>query len=1342
VRDATLRRVRVTNADGDVYLETGGEHAEVVLQTNKVRVDGDVYCGDSDVGLAESVNRMGAKFNEENTAMSKRLADLNATDITLRRQDAAMSNRIDALAATDAEMKGVDSGLESRIDALTDIWVNELNTTDRQLIVTDAHLGSRIDKLNASYFLLRGVDEGLHLRIDSVNSSVSSHEREVDALLSEINSSLDFTANHLVNFKNETTERMRLLQEKNEALQNGNVLLSERVDNLNETDYKMRETYDNLTQHINTLEVDIQRSEKERNELKRLVHLLNASLSFEVEKIHARVSEIYHLPEPPICRAPGGRHITFNGTSWSCICNSNWSGASCDIPSGCDVSKPRNGELGNCTTALAHDTVCIPTCDVGYFRSGVTSCSAGVLIDEAFCLRKPVLWTRFNDPSIIGKDYSDLAQDMRITGQGVGYAFDAERGGVLKVTNCDHLESEDYHSSYPRGSSSYTFGMWFKVNVSSTRNAYNQGWGMAAIGATGACGQNKAAILSIGALSRVGKLSCGHWCNDMFGPAGSNNDALGENVADGSWHHVAVTYDAETLVESLYEDFTLLATKTAGVLNIQPGKVYIGDGSPVLEGLGGDDIKCVSEPGGLIDDFALFDQALSQEELEEFANMPAGIRQILEEVKPETKDDNDLGCANVSPPAKGNMGTCTETLSNGMSCNFSCAGNSRLSGTTTCNEGVLESGRCIPRLDNVSFTCEKIASSTDNKADIVAFPNVKKHMTDLLHMPERGKINLLTQTSPRVFESSTMLTDVPLGARFCMKGVHDFNGDGITDFFLVGGGRPNARWGGGSGSADVMYMSSTDGSYEVQAYENTYWGYRCDSADFDGDGFLDVVAQNIWFSDPARIYLHANPNDQPAQSWFDGPVSVSGSPRFAHDVTHGDFDGDGILDLVIVSSDGHGDYVYFGTGTGTFTDALRVSAGSRGSVAACDVNSDGHLDLIIGDYYASRSLQVYINKGDGSRTSMFDDVTQIPSLTTMYGLACDDIDGDGLVDLVVSQTDASRDNFVMWNSGSSPFFSQANALVLPEQLNSQVQLLDLDGDGLLDIIGRDTICWQGEVGQCVDIYAPEHGSLGDCTLPMLDGASCNFTCEEGYVLSGSSQCTNGVFAPGECKPVEDRIFDFSQSASNKWVCGATPTSNPRAGASCHYDANKGAYVLYDAGTLSSTFNVSRASVDDVLKVSVSFKSWANTENIYIIVYYDERKTTLVYNQGYGTLKADYCGCGYSGGQPPLIELRANSTCLSGATNINSYRSTNEYTISRLENIFSFSSSKMMTMSLVHDARNKFMATEIDNTMDFYETKLGYESMVDDCFLTGRIVIVNRPLGVTSEVHSITVHGSQ
>ena len=112
----------------------------------------------------------------------------------------------------------------------------------------------------------------------------------------------------------------------------------------------------------------------------------------------------------------------------------------------------------------------------------------------------------------------------------------------------------------------------------------------------------------------------------------------------------------------------------------------------------------------------------------------------------------------------------------------------------------------------------------------------------------------------------------------------------------------------------------------------------------------------------------------PVQVSLGNPYSLSGSPRFGHDISHGDFDGDGILDLVVVSSDNHGDYVYFGTGDGTFTSPLFVSQGSRGAVAVCDVNGDGHMDIIIGDYYSTRSLQVYVNNGSGSRTSLFSSV--------------------------------------------------------------------------------------------------------------------------------------------------------------------------------------------------------------------------------------------------------------------------------------------------------------------------------------------------------------------------------
>src|SRR5210317_1113716 len=110
MQDTNLKRITVANDDGDVWVESTGEYSEVVLKTQKVRVDGDVYCYDGDVGV------------------SKRVDDLNATDDGLK-------SRIDALNATDAELKGVDAVLASRIDALNS---------------TDDGLKTRLDALNTT----------------------------------------------------------------------------------------------------------------------------------------------------------------------------------------------------------------------------------------------------------------------------------------------------------------------------------------------------------------------------------------------------------------------------------------------------------------------------------------------------------------------------------------------------------------------------------------------------------------------------------------------------------------------------------------------------------------------------------------------------------------------------------------------------------------------------------------------------------------------------------------------------------------------------------------------------------------------------------------------------------------------------------------------------------------------------------------------------------------------------------------------------------------------------------------------------------------------------------------
>ena len=83
----------MSNDDGDVHLESSGAGSEIVLKSQKVRVDGDVYCYDGDVGISQRVDGLAVK----DTALSERIDALNATDAELKKTDTALSGRIEAL---------------------------------------------------------------------------------------------------------------------------------------------------------------------------------------------------------------------------------------------------------------------------------------------------------------------------------------------------------------------------------------------------------------------------------------------------------------------------------------------------------------------------------------------------------------------------------------------------------------------------------------------------------------------------------------------------------------------------------------------------------------------------------------------------------------------------------------------------------------------------------------------------------------------------------------------------------------------------------------------------------------------------------------------------------------------------------------------------------------------------------------------------------------------------------------------------------------------------------------------------------------------------------------------
>ena len=88
----------------------------------------------------------------------------------------------------------------------------------------------------------------------------------------------------------------------------------------------------------------------------------------------------------------------------------------------------------------------------------------------------------------------------------------------------------------------------------------------------------------------------------------STNQLFGSNLADGTWHHIAGTFDASTRVMRLYVDGVLAAEKTTTVglsVNSVPLRIGISSNTAALEPF-----------NGFIDEVEIYNRALSQSEIQ------------------------------------------------------------------------------------------------------------------------------------------------------------------------------------------------------------------------------------------------------------------------------------------------------------------------------------------------------------------------------------------------------------------------------------------------------------------------------------------------------------------------------------------------------------------------------------------------------------------------------------------------------------------------------------------------------------------------------------------------------
>jgi len=221
-------------------------------------------------------------------------------------------------------------------------------------------------------------------------------------------------------------------------------------------------------------------------------------------------------------------------------------------------------------------------------------------------------------------------------------------------------------------------------------------------------------------------------------------------------------------------------------------------------------------------------------------------------------------------------------------------------------------------------------------------------------------------------------------------------------------------------------------------------------ADFDRDGDIDLA---VFHNEPGTSHLDVLKND--GSGVF--TVTATYAPAIlGQDISGGDLDGDGDVDLVC--TDGWGSssnvHVMLNNGSGSFSGPFNYSAGSwaRG-VAIRDVDNDGCQDIIVADA-GNNDVTVLYNRGDGT----FPRLAGFPAGSSADGVTVQDLNNDGWADIVTANP-GGNDVSVLLNTGYGNFAAPVDYSVGAGPRS--ITCADCDGDGDIDLLvslnGTDSV---------------------------------------------------------------------------------------------------------------------------------------------------------------------------------------------------------------------------------------------------------------------------------------------
>lgn len=279
----------------------------------------------------------------------------------------------------------------------------------------------------------------------------------------------------------------------------------------------------------------------------------------------------------------------------------------------------------------------------------------------------------------------------------------------------------------------------------------------------------------------------------------------------------------------------------------------------------------------------------------------------------------------------------------------------------------------------------------------------------------------------------------------------DFDGDGNSDLFITRGkGLPNSLLR-NDGKGGFEDVTIALGLLSFNDTTSAAW------LDYDGDGLLDLLVGSR--DHPLELYHQSNAGIFQPVAW-DLQLWV---PRGVHTIAVSDLSADGYPDFFL-GINGAPDRLYLAKPSPDWSGwryenvavAARVEQGGSGSATFFDFDNDGQPDLLLSPDPADAGgkLRLLRNEGEGR----FADLTAeagLDSFTGITAVSVADLDNDSYEDLVVG-TAALAINRVFWNREGAGF-KEVSIVSQGSYLDQPVAyaVADLEGNGTMDILSRD-----------------------------------------------------------------------------------------------------------------------------------------------------------------------------------------------------------------------------------------------------------------------------------------------